>query len=127
MANARNWQPLLGGSGGEQGAGAAEKDPFQLPLLQLIQQIPAQGDGTAATAGATGMNILHGVVENQCSAIRQSSPQWQMIPFSQFQKHFFTDLPQIPGNDQIKILRFSVHVLHMGLYGLKCSRGHCQV
>ena len=127
MAYTRNGKPLLGGSWGEQRTGAAEQNSLQFSLIQLIEKISAQGNGAAAAAGTTCMDILNGVVKYHCSAICQLSAQGQMISFSQFQKHFLADLSQITGDDQVEILWLSVHILHVGLYGLKCSRGHCQV
>ena len=127
MANPGNGKSLLGGSGGEQGTGAAEQDPLQFPIPQTVQQITAEGDGTAAAAGSPCVYILGGVVEYQASAVRQLTAQRQMIPLSQFQENFLANLSQIPGDDQIKVLRLALEILHVGPYGVKCSRGHCQV
>ena len=41
MADAGDGQTLLGGGGGEQGAGSAEKDFLQLSALELIQKMTA--------------------------------------------------------------------------------------
>ena len=108
MADTGNGQTLLGGGGGEQRAGAAEEDSLQFALVQLIEQIAAESNGTAAAAGAAGMDILDSVVEYQCAAVRQLSTQGQMIPLSQFQQRLLADLPQIAGDDQVEVLRFAV-------------------
>ena len=127
MADTRNRQTLLGGGGGEERAGAAEENPLQLSLIQLIQKISAQCDRAAATPGTSRMDILHGVVKHQGAAVRQLSAKGQTVPFAQFQQNLLADLTQVTGDDQVKILRFSVQILHMGLNGVKCSRGRCQV
>ena len=41
MADTGNGEALLGGGGGEECAGAAEENPLQFSLVQLIQQITA--------------------------------------------------------------------------------------
>lgn len=127
MAYPRNGKTLLGGGGGEQRTGTAEEDTLQLSFVQLIQQIPTQSNGAAATAGTACMDILNGVVKYQCAAIRQPATKIQLVSFAQFQQDFLTDLSQIPCDDQVKILRLSAQIVHVGLYGLECSRGHCQV
>lgn len=127
MAYARNGKTLLRGGGGEQGTGTTEENAPEFAFIQLIQQIPAEGDGTATAAGTSCMNILHCVVEDQRAAVGQFSSQIEIVPLAQLQQNFFTDLSQITRNDQIEILRLSAQILHMGLYGLECSRGHCQV
>ena len=66
---------LLGGSRGEERACSAEKDLLQFARIQFVQKITAQGNGTAAAAGAAGMDILFRVVENQCAAVGEFSAQ----------------------------------------------------
>ena len=127
MANAGDRKSLLGGCGGQEGPGSAEEDAFQFPVPEPVQQIPAEGDGAAAAAGASGMDVLDRVVKDQSAAVRQFAAQGEVIPFPQFQKGLFPDLPQITGDDQIEVIRPSAHVVHMGLYGLECRRGDCQV
>ena len=85
MAYSRNGKSLLGGSRGKQRTGTAEEDPFQLSLIELIQQIPTEGNGAAAAAGAAGMDILYGVVEDQGAAVCQLTSKIQTVPFSDFQ------------------------------------------
>ena len=75
MTYAGDWKSLLGGGGGQQRTGAAEQNPFQFSLIELIQQIAAEGNGAAAAAGTAGMDILYGVVKNQGPAISESSAQ----------------------------------------------------
>ena len=41
MADSGNGEALLGGSGGEQRAGATEQDSLQFPFVQLIQKTTA--------------------------------------------------------------------------------------
>lgn len=69
MTDAWNWKSLLCGSRGEQGSGSTEKDAFQFTFAELVKQIPTKGDGTAATSGPSGMNILCCIIENERSTI----------------------------------------------------------
>ena len=73
MAYTGDGQALLRGSRGEQCAGSAEEDPFQLPGVQLIQQCGTQGDCAASAAGAAGMHILPFCVKDHGSAIHEFS------------------------------------------------------
>ena len=73
------------------------------------------------------MHILHRIVKNKGTAIRQLPTQIQMIPLAQFQQNLFADLPQIPRDDQIKVQGRSAQILHVSGYGLECGRGKCQV
>ena len=41
MADTGNRKTLLGGSGREQRAGTAKQNALQLPLIELIEKIPA--------------------------------------------------------------------------------------
>ncbi len=127
MADTGDGQTLLGGGGGEQCPGTAEQDPFQLPLIQLIQKISTEGDGAASTAGPSGMNVLNRIVEDKGSAINYSAAGVQFVSLAQFHQYLFADLSQIPCYDQIEILGRPAQVFHVRLYGLECSRGHCQV
>ena len=63
VADTRNGKPLLAGSGGEQCPGSTEKDSFQFPLIQLVQQVTAKGNGAASAAGTAGMNILGDLID----------------------------------------------------------------
>ena len=124
MTDSGNGQPLLGGSGGEQGAGTAEKDAFEFSDIQLIQKIAAEGNGAAAAAGSSCVDILGGVVENQRAAICQFSAQQQPMAPAHFQQEFLAQLSQVTGNDQVEIFRNPVQILHVSPDGLKCSRCH---
>ena len=125
MAYPRDGQPLLGGGGGEQSSGAAEQDALQLTFVQLVQQMPAEGNGAAAAAGASGVDILNRIVEDHAAAVGKLPAQKKALPFTHFQQHFFPKLPQIAGDDQVEILRDPMEVLHVGS---DCTEGcwrHC--
>ena len=117
MTDTGNGQTLLGGGGGKQRSGAAEQDFLQLTGVQLPQKIAAQGNGAAAAARAAGVDILFNVVENQRPAVCQLSAEADPVPFGKLQKHFLTQLPQIAGNDQVKILGSGLHVVKMSFDG----------
>lgn len=123
MTNTGNGQSLLGGGRGEQRAGSAEQDFFQLSGVELFQKISAKSDGTAPAAGASGVHILGGIVENQGTAVRKFSAQRNAILPGKFQKHFLSQLPEVTGDDQIKILWLRIQILKMGFYGGVGSRG----
>ena len=75
MANAGHGQSLLAGGGGEKCPSAAEEDPLQIALVEFVQKFAAEGNGTASTTGATGMNILSNLIEHQSAAIGELSAQ----------------------------------------------------
>ena len=124
MADTGNGQSLLGRCGRKQRAGAAEENPLQLPLIQLVQQIATESNGTASATGTAGMDVLYRIVEYQRAAVGQFAAQGQMIPFSQFQQSFLADLPQVTGDNQIKVLRAYLQILKMGTYGIVSGRRH---
>ena len=124
MANARNGQTLLGGSGGEQRTGTTKENTLQFSFIQFVQQLTAQCNGAAAAAGTAGMDILHCVIENQSSAVCQLAAQRKIVSFSKFQKQLLAQLSQITGDDQIEIRRCPLQILHMGTNRFKCCRRH---
>lgn len=123
MTHTGNGKPLLGGGGGQQCPGSAEQDFFQLSAVQLIQQIPAKGDGAASAAGAAGMDILYRIVKYGGAAIHELSAKGQAVQTGQFQKHLHAHLPQISGDDPVKVLRTGIQVGKMGLDGRQRRRG----
>lgn len=123
MTHAGDGQTLLGGGGGQKCPGAAEQDPAQLTGVQLVQQITAEGHGAAAAAGATGVDILCGVVEHQCAAIRQLSAKAQSLPSGQLQQRLLAQLSQVACDDEVKVLGGPVQVFQMGPNGGKGGRG----
>ena len=122
MADAGNRQPLLGGGGGKQRPGTAEQNPLQFSFVELIEKITAERHGTAAAAGAAGMNVLCLLVENHGATVGQLPTQSQSLPFAQLQQKLLADLSQIAGDDQIKVLRPGFQVLKMGPDGGICRR-----
>ena len=72
------------------------------------------------------MDILGGVVKHQGPAVRDFTTEINPLPFSQLQQQFLTQLPQIPGDNQVKILRGGVKILQMGPDGGKGGRGRSQ-
>ena len=125
MTSAGNRQSLLRGCGGEEGAGAAEEDVLQLSPVELRQQLRTQHHGAAAAAGAAAVDILT-AVENQIAAVRQLAADAHTLFPEQMQQHFLSQGPQIPGDNQVKILRGGVKILQMGLDGGKGGRGRSQ-
>ena len=123
MTDSGDGQSLLGGSGGKQRPGAAEEDPFQLPAVQQIQKIPAQGNGAASAAGTAGVNVLGDLVENQGTAVCQLPTQGKSFPFAHFQQQILAQLAKIPGDDEIEVLRSPIQILHMGPNGLESPGG----
>ena len=123
MADAGDGQSLLGGSGGEQGACSAEQDFFQLPGLQLPKQAAAQGDGAAAAAGASGVDILAQVVKDQAAAVLQPPAERQPLFPGQLQKQLLAVLPQVPGDDAVVVFRLPAQVLQVLPDGGQCRRG----
>ena len=117
MTDPGNGKPLLGGGGGEQCARAAKQYFFQFPPVQLPQKVAAQGDGAAPAAGAAGVDVLFVVVENQGSAVRQLPAQRDPVPPGKLQKQFLAQLPQIAGDDEVKVLGGGFHVVKMGFDG----------
>ena len=75
MTSAGNGQTLLGGSRGEQCARSAEENAVQFATAELIEQMPAQSDSAASTAGAACMDVLGFGIENQHAAIQEFSGQ----------------------------------------------------
>ena len=117
MTDPGDGKPLLGGSGGEQCARAAKQYFFPFSRVQLPQKVAAQGDGAAPAAGATGVDILLVVVEDQCPAVRQLSPKGNAVPTGKLQKHFLAQLAKVAGDDEVKILGGGFHVVEVGLDG----------
>ena len=69
MANAGDRHPLLCRSGGQQRAGSAEENMLEFPFGHLPQDIAAQNDGTAATTGSTGVDVLFFHIINHGAAV----------------------------------------------------------
>ena len=123
MTDPGDGETLLGGGGGEQGSGTAEKDMGKLSTVQLVQKLAAKDNGAASTAGTAGMDILFLPVEYQGPTVHQLSAQGNAVPLRQFQQHFFSGLTQVPGYDQIEILRYPVQIFQMLFYSCISSRG----
>ena len=81
MAHTGNGKTLLGGSGGEQSARAAEEDLFQLAVFHPVEQVGAQGNGAAPAAGTTGMHILRSRVKDHRAAIVQIAVKRNAVTF----------------------------------------------
>ena len=79
----------------------------------------AQGDGTAATAGATSVDILLLEVENQCAAVSKLPAQSQTFLPCQGKECFLTHLAQVAGDDQIKVTVDGMQIVKMCLDGSK--------
>ena len=75
MADAGDGQALLVGGGREECSGATEEDPLQLSFIEFVQQVAAEGNGTAPASGAAGMNILGLLVKDHTAAIGDFSAQ----------------------------------------------------
>ena len=60
---------LPGRDRGQQRPGRAEEKLFQLPFLQLIEQIPAQNASAAPAAGAARVNVLLFYIEDHQTAV----------------------------------------------------------
>ena len=105
MTHPRNGQPLLDRGWGEQRPCSAEEDPLSLPCRQLSQQVPAQGNGTAAAAGAPGMDILLGVIKDHAAAVCDLPAQGKVFPPGHLQKQLFAVLSQVTGDDEVVVFR----------------------
>ena len=113
MAYAGNGKTLLSGGGGQKRAGAAEQNAAQFSAVELIKKVSAKCNGAAAAAGAAGVDILHCVVEYQRAAICQLATEAQPVPAGKLQQGFLTQLPQITGDDEVKIIGGSMQILQM--------------
>ena len=70
MAHPGDGLALLGGGGGHQSPGGAEKDVPQLPALHAAEKVAAQHRGRAAAARAPGVDVLAlAVVEKQAAVL----------------------------------------------------------
>ena len=113
MTDPWDGKTLLGGGRGEQRAGTTEQDLLKLPVVQLVQQIAAEGNCAASAAGTAGMHILLFGVEDQGAAVHQLAPQRKAVLSGQLQKHFLSCLTQVAGDDPIKILGSGGKILKM--------------
>ena len=69
------------------------------------------------------MDILVRRVENETPAVREFPADGDALLAEQMHQHIFSQISQIPGDDQIKILRTGMGIVKMRQYGVKCSRG----
>ena len=123
MADAGDGQALLGRGGGQQGPRAAEEYPAEFFLLHFRQIVAAQGNGAAAAAGASGVDVLAQVVKDQAAAVLQPPAERQPLFPGQLQKQLLAVLPQVPGYDAVVVFRLPAQVLQVLPDGGQCRRG----
>ena len=123
MADAGDGQALLGRGGGQQGSRAAEENPAELFLPDFRQIVAAQGDGAAAAAGASGVDVLAQVVKDQAAAVLQPPANGQALLSGQLQEQLLAVLPQVPGDDAVVVFRLPAQVLQVLPDGGQCRRG----
>ncbi len=124
MTDAGDGFSLLRRGGRQERTGATEQEPVELALAELIQKISAQDDGAAPTAGPTGVDVLSSRSKtNTPQSVYRSSrltPTW----WNWSRRISLPTFAQVPGDNQVKILRRSPQIVKVGADGLKGAGSH---
>lgn len=119
MTDAGDGFSLLRRGGRQERTGATEQEPVELALAELIQKISAQDDGAAPTAGPSGVDVLSLQIEDQHAAVGVPVLQVDSNLVELVQEDLLAHLAQVPGDNQVKILRRSSQIVKVGADGLK--------
>ena len=124
MTDAGDGFSLLRRGGRQERTGATEQEPVELALAELIQKISAQDDGAAPTAGPSGVDVLSLQIEDQHAAVGVPVLQVDSNLVELVQEDLLAHLAQVPGDNQVKILRRSSQIVKVGADGLKGAGSH---
>ena len=103
MGDAGNALPLLGGGGGHQSPGGAEKDVPQLPALHAAEKVAAQHRGRAAAARAPGVDVLALAVVEEQAAVLVDGAHVHMVVLQALVQQLGAHRTQIPGEDAVVV------------------------
>lgn len=113
MADAGDTLPLLGGSGGEKGSGAAEQNALPTAAGHSVEEHPGQHHGGTAAARAAAVDILPLQVVDQGAAVSQVF-QVHPVPVEPVGHNVPAKLAQIAGDDQVVVRGLAARVLEVG-------------
>ena len=109
-----------------QGTGGAEQQTLPASGLHLTQQIAGEDCGGTAAAGAAAVDILLFRVEDHHTAVIVVGTQVHAVPGEQVDQQFLAQNTQIPGDDQVVIVRTVACVPEVGRQSVIGGGGRSQ-
>lgn len=124
VRNARDAFPLLGRGGRHQRPGPDEQDAGQLLPLHFSEYMGTEHRGRTTAAGTSGVNVLFIAVVHEQTAVVVFVPEFVPFFLQQLAEQVAANGRQVPGEDQIVILRLGPRILKIVIEGVGRRGGH---